>query len=176
MTTVKQFMDESKNNGDTNILFCIHSLRGIDINLASSFPEEEEILLLPGSYFEVLSYLVINENLILITLKELMPEEQQVMFPELPEYLKEREWMNKKQNSNFRENEIEKLKVEILRLQNINEQQYRDLETLKNQKLNESQQNERTFKELKVKNKNLKSKIKNQKRIIGSLKAKKKTT
>jgi len=90
-------MRNSHSTEDSNyveILFCIHSQRGIEIDLYSCQPHQEDILLLPGTYLEVINYTEYNLGFYLITLKELIPEDQQKMFPELEEKKTEKQMIN----------------------------------------------------------------------------------
>ena len=57
----------------TRTLFTIESLTGKDIREMAMFPEEEEILLLPGREFQVASCLDAGNNLYVIHLKEIEP-------------------------------------------------------------------------------------------------------
>jgi len=54
-------------------LFNIHCKKGFDVKQYSSAPTESEILLLPGTYFEVSSVLNVGNGLHIIELKELDP-------------------------------------------------------------------------------------------------------
>jgi len=105
----------STNENEVDVLFCIHSQRGIEIDLYSCQPHQEDILLLPGTYLEVMSFLKYNDNLYFITLKELTPVNQ--MFPDLKEldYKIERvKAENEKLNTdtNDKDREIERLKAD----------------------------------------------------------------
>ncbi|CAF1368351.1 unnamed protein product [Rotaria magnacalcarata] len=57
----------------TRTLFAIECLNGKDIKRHSYFAQEEEILLLPCTYFEVISHLSSMENLHIIHLREITP-------------------------------------------------------------------------------------------------------
>ncbi|CAF1249404.1 unnamed protein product [Rotaria magnacalcarata] len=57
----------------TRTLFAIECLNGKDIKRHSYFAQEEEILLLPCTHFQVISHLSSNDNLHIIHLREITP-------------------------------------------------------------------------------------------------------
>ena len=71
--------EEFVGTSGTRTLFTIESDTGKDIGEHSFFEKEDEILLLPGREFEVLSSLNMGNKLIMIRLKEVQPQ-----FPNLP--------------------------------------------------------------------------------------------
>ncbi|CAF2119425.1 unnamed protein product [Rotaria magnacalcarata] len=69
----------------TRTLFAIECLNGKDIKRHSYFAQEEEMLLLPCTHFQVISHLSSNDNLHIIHLREITPpfmllEPPDVMF------------------------------------------------------------------------------------------------
>jgi len=114
----------STNENEVDVLFCIHSQRGIEIDLYSCQPHQEDILFLPGTYLEVMSFLKYNDNLYFITLKELTPVNQ--MFPDFQELDYKTETQQKNENR-----EIERLKAENERLKADTNDKDREIERLK---------------------------------------------
>ncbi|CAF1011278.1 unnamed protein product [Rotaria sordida] len=105
-------------------LFAIECLNGKDIKRHSYFAQEEEILLLPCTHFQVISHLRSMENLYIIHLREIQPP---FMLLELPDPMSAGSGIKKPSYAQLQSkleqltNENERLKVRCNELETENE-------------------------------------------------------
>jgi hypothetical protein len=84
--TVKSFL--ASNGSPYRNLFSIKCISGINIKKYSSLPDEDEILLLPGSYFEVKSILNLENNMKMFQLEQM--KSQLSLHPKIPDLTQEK--------------------------------------------------------------------------------------